>query len=53
MLHHFVNKGYSLKELLQLSSSDKFFLIASASLARDEEVEKFKAFNNFSKAKTE
>jgi len=43
MVHHFLNKGFKLDELVNLNSSDRAFHIASSRLAREEKIEIVKA----------
>ncbi len=43
MVHHFLNKGFKLDDLVNLNSSDRVFHIASCRLARQEKIEIVKA----------
>lgn len=43
MVHHFLNKGRPLSDLMNLSGSDKIFHIASCRLDKEEKIELVKA----------
>ena len=43
MVHHFLNRGCKLDDLVNLTSSDKAFHIASCRLAREEKIQVVKA----------
>lgn len=41
MIHYYLERGHSLKELLDLSNTEKLFLIASMILTGEEEKAKY------------
>lgn len=41
MIHYYIQRGHSLDELINLSSSEKAFFCASMILAREEEMKKW------------